>query len=64
MHARDKLVEPFLLVNGLSDNRFPRLDISQARTAIGYRPLDDAFVLKGFFKDDNGDPVELSGEDH
>ena len=59
-----KLVEPFLLVNGLSDNRFPRLDISQARTAIGYRPLDDAFVLKGFFKDDNGDPVELSGEDH
>ncbi|MEI2804167.1 MAG: hypothetical protein V9E84_11285 [Trichococcus flocculiformis] len=51
-------------MNGLSDNRFPRLDISQARTAIGYRPLDDAFVLKGFFKDDNGDPVELSGEDH
>nr|WP_319217360.1 NAD(P)-dependent oxidoreductase [uncultured Trichococcus sp.] len=59
-----KLVEPYLLVNGLSDNRFPRLDISQARTAIGYRPLDDAFVLKGFFKDDNGDPVELSGEEH
>lgn len=54
-----ELAEPFLLVNGVSDNRFPRLDISQARTAIGYRPQDDAFVLKGFFKDDNGDPVEL-----
>ncbi|WP_106450855.1 NAD-dependent epimerase/dehydratase family protein [Trichococcus alkaliphilus] len=58
------LVEPFLLVNGLSDNRFPRLDISQARTAIGYRPLDDAFVMKGFFKDDNGDPVEISNNEH
>lgn len=55
-----KLAEPFLLVNGLSGNRFPRLDISQARTAIGYRPEDDAFVLKGLFSAANGDPVELT----
>nr|WP_321303244.1 NAD(P)-dependent oxidoreductase [uncultured Trichococcus sp.] len=60
---KTKLSEPFLLVNGLSDNRFPRLDISQARTVIGYRPVDDAFVLKGYFQDDNGDPVELSDEE-
>ena len=53
------LQEPFLLVNGLSDNRFPRLDILQARTTIGYKPQDDAFTLKGYFGADIGDPVEL-----
>lgn len=46
------LREPFLLVNGLSNNRFPRLDISQARTAISYQPLDDAFAIRGFFTDE------------
>ena len=50
---RVTLTEPFLLVNGVSNNRFPRLDISQAGTAISYQPRDDAFALQGFFTDEN-----------
>lgn len=38
-----KLKEPFLLVNGISNNTFPRLDIDQARVKIGYCPQDNAF---------------------
>lgn len=37
------LDEPFLLVNGISNNTFPRLDIEQARVTIGYHPQDNAF---------------------
>lgn len=40
-----ELNEPFLLVNGVSNNLFPRMDISQAYRDIGYRPIDDAFKL-------------------
>ncbi len=42
------LKEPFLLVNGVSNNRFPRMDITQAKVDIGYEPEDDAFetILK------------------
>lgn len=40
-----ELQEPFLLVNGISNNTFPRLDIDQARVALGYHPQDDAFQL-------------------
>lgn len=40
-----ELKEPFLLVNGVSNNRFPRMDISQAYFDIGYAPQDDAFKL-------------------
>lgn len=39
------LAEPFLLVNGVSNNRFPRMDISQAHFDIGYSPQDDAFKM-------------------
>lgn len=42
-----ELREPFLLVNGVSNNRFPRMDISQAHFDIGYEPKDDAFKLQG-----------------
>lgn len=42
-----ELREPFMLVNGLSNNRFPRMDISQAYFDIGYQPQDDAFKLQG-----------------
>ncbi|MEG0267184.1 MAG: NAD(P)-dependent oxidoreductase [Carnobacterium sp.] len=38
-----ELKEPFLLVNGISNNTFPRLDIDQARVTIGYHPQDNAF---------------------
>lgn len=43
------LKEPFLLVNGISNNTFPRLDIDQARVDIGYQPQDDGFKLLGYF---------------
>lgn len=31
----------FAIVHGLSDNRFKRMDITNARTLLGYRPQDD-----------------------
>lgn len=38
-----ELEEPYLLVNGISNNSFPRLDIDQARVKLGYQPQDNAF---------------------
>jgi nucleoside-diphosphate-sugar epimerase len=35
----------FAILHGLSDNRFKRLDISDARALVGYAPQDDAFEL-------------------
>jgi nucleoside-diphosphate-sugar epimerase len=35
----------FLLVHGISDNGFKRLDISSARTVLGYAPEDDLTEL-------------------
>src|SRR3954447_9687906 len=32
----------FAILQGLSDNRFKRLDISDARELVGYAPQDDA----------------------
>jgi hypothetical protein len=35
----------FAIFHGLSDNRFKRLDLSDARALVGYDPQDDAFEL-------------------
>jgi len=35
----------FAILHGLSDNRFKRLDISDAKELVGYAPQDDAFEL-------------------
>lgn len=35
----------FLIVNGLSNNRWKRLDISNANEVLGYQPQDDAFSI-------------------
>jgi NAD(P)-dependent dehydrogenase (short-subunit alcohol dehydrogenase family) len=35
----------FAILHGLSDNRFKRLDISDARELVGYQPQDDATEL-------------------
>jgi hypothetical protein len=35
----------FAIFHGLSDNRFKRLDISDAKELLGYAPQDDAFEL-------------------
>ncbi|WP_225743152.1 NAD(P)-dependent oxidoreductase [Marinilactibacillus sp. Marseille-P9653] len=40
-----ELEEPYLLVNGVSNNTFPRLDIDQARVKLGYQPQVNAFEL-------------------
>ncbi|MDZ7834739.1 MAG: NAD(P)-dependent oxidoreductase [Alkalibacterium sp.] len=37
------LLEPYLLVNGISNNTFPRLDIQPAQVKLGYQPKDNAF---------------------
>lgn len=34
----------YAIVNGLSDNRFKRMDIERARSLLGYEPQDDAFA--------------------
>lgn len=44
------LKRPFLLVNGISDNTFKRLDITQAREEIAYYPKDNAFDIYTVFK--------------
>jgi len=41
----------FAVLHGLSDNRFKRLDISDARTLVGYAPQDDALAELPQFKD-------------
>jgi len=37
----------FGIFHGVSNNRWKRLDISDAREQLGYAPQDDAFVLAG-----------------
>lgn len=43
------LEEPFLIVNGISKNTFPRLSYEEARVKLGYQPQDDAFEKNGHF---------------
>lgn len=35
----------YAVLNGLSNNRFKRMDIEKARTLVGYAPEDDGFAL-------------------
>lgn len=39
------LVEPFLIVNGVSNNTFKRLEIDSLKQLIGYEPKANAFQL-------------------
>ncbi|HZU12491.1 MAG TPA: NAD(P)-dependent oxidoreductase [Chloroflexota bacterium] len=41
----------FAIVNGLSNNRFKRLDISDARALLGYDPRDDVTALNAELAD-------------
>jgi len=41
----------FAILHALSDNRFKRLDISDARTLVGYAPQDDALAELPQFKE-------------
>lgn len=50
-------VAGFLIVNGVSDNRYKRLSIERSRTLLGYRPLDDAFAILAGDCIDRGDSV-------
>jgi nucleoside-diphosphate-sugar epimerase len=40
----------FAIFHGVSNNRWKRLDISDARAILGYTPEDDAFALVGLTK--------------
>ena len=44
-----ELNEPFVLVNGISNNSFPRLSLEEASVKLGYKPQDDAFEMTGVF---------------
>lgn len=44
-----KLEEPFLIVNGISNNTFLRLSLEEARIKLGYQPQDNAFEKNGYF---------------
>ena len=41
----------FAIFNGLSDNRFKRLDLSDARELVGYQPQDDLTDVNPRLKD-------------
>lgn len=45
-----EMIEPFLLVNGISNNAFPRLSLEEARVKLGYTPQDDAFEKNKIFE--------------
>lgn len=44
-----ELQEPFLVVNGISNNTFNRLSLEEAKVKLGYQPQDNAFKKKGIF---------------
>lgn len=44
-----ELDEPYLLVNGLSNNTFKRLSIEEAKNKLGYEPQDNAFEITEHF---------------
>lgn len=44
-----ELEEPLLIVNGISNNTFPRLSFEKARIKLGYQPKDNAFEMNGYF---------------
>lgn len=46
-----ELEEPFLLINGISNNTFNRLSFEEARVKLGYQPQDNAFEMNGYFQD-------------
>ena len=39
----DMADEPFMIVHGIFDNRFKRLDLSDTKRRLGYDPKADAF---------------------
>ena len=44
-----ELDEPFLMINGISKNAFPRLSYEEAKVKLGYEPQDDAFEKNDIF---------------
>ena len=53
---------PFAILHGLSDDRFKRLDISSARTLVGYAPQDNSLTempgLRELHLEDHADSVD------
>lgn len=44
-----ELEEPLLIVNGISNNTFPRLSFEEARVKLDYQPKDNAFEMNEYF---------------
>lgn len=47
----------FMIVNGVSDNRYKRLSIDHSRLMLGYHPQDDAFAILAGDRTDPGDDM-------
>lgn len=45
-----ELEEPFLIVNGISKNTFPRLSYEETRVKLAYEPLDDGFKISNMLE--------------
>lgn len=45
-----ELIEPFLVVNGISNNTFTRLSNEEAQAHLGYQPKDNGFEKIGLFE--------------
>lgn len=50
-------VAGFVIVNGVSDNRYKRLSLERSRAVLGYAPQDDAFAILAGDSTDRGDAV-------
>jgi nucleoside-diphosphate-sugar epimerase len=40
----------YAILNGVSNNRYPFLDLSETRKLVGYNPQDDSFALSGIIR--------------
>ncbi len=49
--------EPFIIAQGISDNRFKRLDLTETRARLGYGPEEDAFKVWQVGLDDASEPA-------
>ena len=60
----DDVTLQFAVFHGLSNNRFKRLDLSDARALVGYEPVDDLAIHNPQFKETAlaGEPITHKGE--
>ena len=47
---------PFIIVHGISDNRFKRLDLERTKSLLGYKPKGDSFKVWHMGLDEESEP--------